>query len=493
MLALLGASLTFAFAPFDYWYLLFLVLPMVIYTLFSLNTSLFWPAWSFGFGYFGAGISWVHVSIAEFGGLPLIASLLLMAILCAYLALYPALTFWLLGKYMPRRLWPLSLPFAWMLMEYLRARVLTGFPWLSIAYSQSNSVLSAYLPVVGETGLSVLIITACCALAFAIKQRNYVIGVSPIIVLFVGALTLQNVNWVTTTDSTRSVALVQGNIEQSMRWQPELDEMTINKYLALTDPYWQHDIVIWPEAALPSLESLSSTTLKHLDQLATLTNTGFITGVVDYNLDTNIAYNSLLALGIDNTINSEPYAYQHSKRFSKHHLLPIGEFVPFEDLLRPLAPIFDLPMSSFTRGEYVQNNLVVNNTSLVPAICFEIAFPKQIAANLQAATHAIVTVSNDAWFGDSHGPHQHLQIAQVRAKEFGLPVLRATNNGVTAIVDHTGNIVDQLPQFSAQVLSSNINLVNGKTPYRIWGDLPVMFLSIFSLFIAFWLLYKQKS
>jgi apolipoprotein N-acyltransferase len=271
---------------------------------------------------------------------------------------------------------------------------------------------------------------------------------------------------------------VQGNIEQSIKWDKDKDEENIQRYIALSESYWHADIVIWPEAAIPRLEFTSESLLTELDNKATQTNTGFITGIVDYNPRTDVALNLLLALGIDEKKNNHPYRYGHNKRFAKHHLLPIGEFVPFEDLLRPLAPIFDLPMSSFTRGDYVQNNLVANDTYFAPAICFEIAFPKQIRANLLAQSDAIITVSNDAWFGDSHGPHQHMQIAQVRAKEFGLPVVRATNNGITGIINSQGLITDSLPQFESAVLYSSLPLTQGVTPYRQYGDLPM------SIFVA---------
>jgi apolipoprotein N-acyltransferase len=230
-----------------------------------------------------------------------------------------------------------------------------------------------------------------------------------------------------------------------------------------------------------------------LDERATEANTGFITGVVNYNAMTDVGYNSLLALGIDEDSNNVPYALNHSKRFSKHHLLPIGEFVPFEDILRPLAPIFDLPMSSFSRGEYVQDNLIAKNTYFAPAICFEIAFPLQIAANLTPQTDAIITVSNDAWFGDSHGPHQHLQIAQARALEFGLPVIRATNNGVTAIINHKGEIQGELPQFEAAVLQSTLYLVDGETPYRQFGDFPIWALALILFSAAIYLRHFRKA
>lgn len=369
-------------------------------------------------------------------------------------------------------------------MEWLRAHFLTGFPWLSIGYSQSDSLLSAWFPIVGEIGLSALIVLVSISICVGLHHKKWIYAFIPIIVLGISSFALRNVAWTTPTGVVKSVALVQGNIPQSMRFDPEKDQMAMDKYLALTKPVWDKDIVIWPEAAVPKLESLVQSYLKDLDAQATQTNTGLITGLINYDINTNIAYNSLVALGIDDKINTQPYQLNHSKRFYKHHLLPIGEFVPFEDLLRPLAPIFDLPMSSFSRGDYVQDNLVAGNTHFTPAICFEIAFPKQISANLTEKTQAIVTVSNDAWFGDSHGPHQHLQIAQVRAKEFGLPVLRATNNGVSAIVNHLGEIQSQLPQFEALVLEDEIALVIGKTPYRKLGDLPIWLIMMISLMLA---------
>jgi apolipoprotein N-acyltransferase len=177
------------------------------------------------------------------------------------------------------------------------------------------------------------------------------------------------------------------------------------------------------------------------------------------------------------------YFYGHGNRYSKHHLLPIGEFVPLEGLLRKLAPIFDLPMSSFTRGAYVQPNLVANSYHLLPAICFEIAFPAQITANMTGATQLLLTVSNDAWFGDSIGPHQHLQIAQMRALEFGRPVLRATNNGVTATIDASGNISATVPQFTEAVLKDELRLSTGTTPYSRIGDKPLWLICGFLLFL----------
>ena len=207
-------------------------------------------------------------------------------------------------------------------------------------------------------------------------------------------------------------------------------------------------------------------------------DTAIITGVVNYNFESQEAWNNLIVLGKSHADDEQGhYRYFHGNRYAKHHLLPIGEFVPFEDLLRPLAPLFDLPMSSFSRGDFQQPNLLANGLHLAPAICFEIAFPRQVRANLYADTDFIITVSNDAWFGRSHGPAQHLQIARMRAKELGIGVIRSTNNGISAFIDHRGKVVAQLPQFETAALSAKLSTVSGSTPYRQWGDFPLWLLT----------------
>ena len=217
--------------------------------------------------------------------------------------------------------------------------------------------------------------------------------------------------------------------------------------------------------------------LKTVNKSALLNNTAIITGIINYNFESKAYFNSLITLGQQYPDDDQGYFYQHDNRYSKHHLLPIGEFIPFQDWLRPLAPLFNLPMSSFTRGQYVQKNLLANNVHLLPLLCFEIAFPHQLAANLTSETDLILTVSNDAWFGGSHGPHQHMEIARMRALEFGKPLLRATNNGITAVVDHQGHFISRIPQFQEVVLKADVPLVVGNTPYSQWPRL-ILFLMI---------------
>lgn len=482
---LAGVSLTLAYAPFSQWYVPFLALPVVFYVAIKFpKLNNFKLGFAFGAGWFGAGISWVHVSIANFGGLPLIGSIALMALLVGYLALFPATVFWLNKKHLDIKHQPFGFAIIWFLLEWLRSWFLSGFPWLSIGYSQIDGPLTSLYPIIGETGVTFIIILSCFLMARFITRGPVTLfrtlGIAGIpLTLFVISDVVGQVKFVSENGEQVDVAMVQGNIKQELRWVPEQDVPTMEKYLTLSESLWENDIILWPEAAIPKLEPLAQEYINYVDQKAFETNTGLITGIVNYNFETSQAYNNLIVLGkTTNTQSSPEYEYFHSNRYSKHHLLPIGEFIPLESWIRGLAPIFDLPMSSFTRGAYEQENLTVNDYRLLPAICFEIAFPRQISANLREHTQFLLTVSNDAWFGESHGPAQHLEIAQVRAAEFGLPLLRATNNGITAFVDHKGQIQAAAPQFEANFISTQLKLTQGTTPYRYWGDLPLWIISL---------------
>lgn len=479
LVLLAGTSLTMAYAPFDLWLITPVALVVALRQLLLTDTlkKAFWLGWTFGLGWFGAGVSWVHVSIADFGGMPLIASVLMMFLLSAYLALFPAISFYLAKRFVKPALLPLLLPAIWFSAEWLRSWFLSGFPWLSLGYSQLDSPLAGWLPVIGETGLTWLLIAIVSSLACATVTKRFLQAIVVTGTLTIAALLLNTVNWVEPSEPV-SIGMAQGNIAQSLRWVPEQDAPTMNTYRALTDLIWDNDIIIWPEAAIPKLEMLAQDFIIEMNDEASRHNTAIITGIVNYNFESQEAWNNLIVLG-----NARPddnqgqYRYFHGNRYAKYHLLPIGEFVPLEDLLRPLAPLFDLPMSSFNRGEFQQPNLLANGLHLAPAICFEIAFPRQVRANLYANTDFIITVSNDAWFGRSHGPAQHLQIARMRAKELGIGVIRSTNNGISAFIDHQGKVVAQLPQFETAALSARLPTVSGSTPYRRWGDFPMWMLT----------------
>jgi apolipoprotein N-acyltransferase len=487
-----GLSLAFAYAPFSQWYLTLFIPAIVFFHLVKQppkNAAKLMGI--FAFGWFASGISWVHVSIDQFGGLPLFVSLALMLFLCLYLALFPALAAYLTAYFSINKrlnLW-LLMPF-WLICEFLRSILLTGFPWLSLGYSQIDSPLASFAPVIGEVGITALIIlinVCLVTIVSALKQSSKKPLITSIVLIFmitVSSYGLTAVNWVETTGQTTKVALVQGNVEQSIKWAPEQEVPTMLKYLDLTRENYQADIIIWPESAIPAMEPAVQDFLGTVNRSALLNDSAIITGILNYNFESKEYFNSLIVLGNKQNEDEEGYYYNHNNRYSKHHLLPIGEFVPFQELLRPIAPLFNLPMSSFSRGDYVQHNLIAKNLHILPLLCFEIVFPHQLAANLTNQTSVLLTVSNDAWFGDSHGPHQHMEIARMRALEFGRPLLRSTNNGVTAVVDHQGDFIARIPQFEEAVLKTEVKLVTGETPYSQWPRLTLFLMIIIPLLLV---------
>jgi len=496
-----GLSLVFSYAPFSQWWLIFIVLPLWFIHLNNiaknteslLNRTITKNSFIFGFGWFASGISWVHVSIAEFGGMPLIASLFLMLLLCLYLAIYPAISGYLTSKLSEKlatknnlNLW--LFPSFWLLAEYLRGVVLTGFPWLSLGYSQIDGPLAALAPVIGEVGITLCLLLITVAIAKIILKQQLKSSILIVLMISSAAFVAQLQTWVTPTGKIVRTALVQGNIEQSIKWEPEQQWPTMLKYLDLTRINYDAQLIIWPESAIPARELMSTTQefLELANQSAALNNATIITGILNYNFESKEYFNSLIVLGKKHREDNEgSYFYNNSNRYYKNHLLPIGEFVPFSDLLRPIAPLFNLPQSSFSRGSYQQNNLVANDLNILPLICFEIAFPEQLGANFSDDSDILLTVSNDAWFGDSHGPHQHMEIARMRALEFGRPLLRSTNNGVTAVTNHLGQIIKQVPQFQQVVLKADIEQVEGVTPFSKFGRIPSWGIAFFIIIMIF--------
>lgn len=491
-----GLSLVFAYAPFSQWYLALFIPAIAFHTIQQKSPKKAAKLIGiFALGWFASGISWVHVSIDQFGGLPLIVSLSLMLLLCLYLALFPALAAYLTARFSAKQqlnLW--LLPSFWLISEYLRSVVLTGFPWLSLGYSQIDSPLASFAPVIGEVGVTALVIFInICVVKIANSLRlkiysNLKFPITLVFILSTISITLSKVTWVTLSGETTKIALIQGNIAQSIKWAPEQEWPTMLKFLDLTRVNFDADIIIWPESAIPAMEPTVQDYLTTVNRSAILNDSAIITGIINYNFESREYFNSLIVLGKKQTGDEQAgseqgYYYNHSNRYSKNHLLPIGEFVPFQEWLRPIAPLFNLPQSSFTRGRYVQKNLIANNLHLLPLLCFEIAFPHQLAANLTKETDLLLTVSNDAWFGGSHGPHQHMEIARMRALEFGRPLLRSTNNGITAIVDHKGDFIARIPQFEERVLKAEVPLVIGETPYSQWPRLILLLMVLVPIMV----------
>lgn len=483
MALLAGALFPLAFAPID-------LTGMVVVSLCGLlllwegrsAREAAWLGWLWGVAAFGIGASWVHVAIHVYGSAPLWLSMFLTVGFVAILALYPALIGWCLQRFLKDR-WAQRLAVIplWVIAEYLRGHLFSGFPWLFAGYSQTDTVLKLLAPVAGVYGISLVLISLAVIAITAghevVRDRHPLWKTLTFLTVFV-ALALPWWRWqtpaVATETSSVSVALVQANIEQSVRWQPERFEQIKSDYLTLTEPLiGRADVVIWPEGAIPTFANYLGDYFQPLHDKAAASGSSLIFGMAMLDPDRRY-YNSVIGMG------------NGRGRYDKRQLVPFGEYVPFEKWLRGLLAFFNLPMSGFTEGREA-SLLYTPNAAIAAAICYEIAYPELVRENVAAMGAQkgfLLTLSNDAWFGRSLGPAQHLQIARMRALENELALVRSTVTGITAVTDQFGQIQSQLPAFDVGVLKTRVNLHTSSSLWQRFGLWPVAMFCLLLLGVA---------
>ncbi len=465
-----GALAVAGFAPFDFWPLPMLSLA-VLFTLLARTASMragFLVGLTWGLGFFIAGVSWVFVSLSVHGGMAAWLAALATFLFCAVLALFPAAV----GALQAR--WPVSpalrllllMPLAWGGTEWVRGWLFTGFPWLVAGYSQvPASPLAGYAPLVGVYGVSFLLALIAALLAWVVTTRGRhatrAWATVAIVALGVGGQALRGVAWTTPDGAPTTVALLQGNIPQDLKWQPEKAQATLESYarMATASPA---QLIVLPETALPLFESdLPDSYRAGLASLGRKNGGDVLTGVPTGSL-AGAYYNSVISLG------AAP-----SQRYHKVHLVPFGEYIPLKAVWGWVIEVLHIPLSDFARGAVDQRPLAIGGQRVAANICYEDAFGEEIIRQLPEAS-VLVNVSNLAWFGDSFAPWQHAQMSQMRALETGRMMLRATNTGVTAIIDARGHVLASLPPFTAGSLSGKIQGYAGSTPYVRWGNAPVL-------------------
>lgn len=467
-----GALLPFSMSPFHIWPLGLVSLALWFALLMTVGDRRRGRGLGIGFlygvGLYGIGVSWVYVSIHQYGGAsPLLAGLL-VCVFAGGMALFPMLSGWLFVR-LKSESWVRS--GAWFVIvivafEWLLTWFLTGFPWLAVGYGQLDGPLAGFAPVGGVALVSAMTTASSVAIVLFARELLGARRSVPAVVLAGISLAPLLVGWGlgripwTEPGAARTAALVQGNVAQSVKWEPDSQLPIIRHYRSLTEPYWGTDLILWPEAAITVFEHQAGKLLELLDERGRQSGSALVLGLPALEVQPGGGYAFL------NTARGLGTA---SGQYVKRRLVPFGEYVPLEGLLRGLIEFFDLPMSHAESGPWSQAPLKVDGERASMAICYEIVYPELVRSDVDV----LLTISNDTWFGDSIGPWQHLGIARMRALENGRWLLRATNNGITGIVDPHGAVLARLPRFEAGVLTGEYRVMRGRTPFNRLGPYPL--------------------
>ena len=474
---LAGALAVLSFAPLSWWPVQIASLAVLLWLALG-QTTIRRSAligWSFSFGWMVAGTHWLYTSLHDYGGLPAAVTVAAVALLAALMALYTAIAMatgtWLRLRcaLSPAATLLLVFPPLWALGEWLRNWVATGFPWIVSGYAHVSSPLAGYAPLVGVYGIGWLavLLAACMVLAFS-PQRKRALALAAVVLA--AGLALDQLAWTSPHGAPISVRLLQGNVPQEMKFNPEQAGETLALYHEMLTEA-RADLIATPETALPMMaNALPPDFLELLSTFARQSKSNLLVGV-PVSDGPGMYANSLLGLGAS----ARPQSY----RYDKHHLVPFGEFIP--PGFRWFVDMMHIPLGDFTRGAVLQAPFEAAGQWVLPNICYEDLFGEEIADQIAASYFSgrpqptmMLNVSNIAWFGDSIALPQHLQISQMRSLETRRPMLRATNTGATAVVVARGHVLAQLKPYTRGVLSAQVQGMTGYTPYILFGNTLVL-------------------
>ncbi len=479
----LGAAMPLGFAPFG-WSLLvpLLLLPLLFVCLITSPRDARAHAFWFGFGMFLTGTYWIYISVHVYGQAALWIALLLMVGLALIMAAIISIAGWLISRlsHGEPSLLLFVAPAAWVLAEWLRGWVLTGFPWLALGYGQIDLPLAGWAPLLGVYGVSFMLMISITALLVMLTSTGKlrIVALAAVVIPWLGGGLLQRVEWTAPSGAPIVSTIIQAGVSQDQQWRPETLLPIMQFYARSTASVPDSELIVWPEVAIPSVDDRVESFISAMEDSAYRNGQSVLFGILERSFEQTSAgrvYNSVFIVGGD-----ERQAYR------KRHLVPFGEYFPVPASVRAWMKMQNLPHSDLAAGAPVQPLLVARNgAKLAVAICYEDAYAAEQLYALPEAS-LLINVSNDAWFGDSIAPHQHLEIARMRALEVGRFVIRSTNTGISAFIDADGQLLQTGLQFEPQIMTSEVQPRQGLTPYAAVGNRLVIGLCLLIIGIS-WL------
>ena len=469
----LGLLFSLGFAPNDAWFISIFSITCLHFLIQGTNKKeLFWIGYSFGLGLWSLGISWMFVSIYFYGNIGFILSIFLTLIFIGILSIYFGVTLFLYYylRSSSRISVIFSLPIAWIIIEYLRSILFTGFPWLISGTMLADTILDGWTPIIGAQGNSFLLLVLSSLFFLFIsefkKYKTALLSGTFIFLLLFSSFSLKNIEW-TSLERSLNASIVQTNLELDEKWSTKGVAETKNMMQVALDNAEEGEIIVFPETALIFSENEIKDWLDYINLKAELKEVTLITGIVEREESFKVR-NRILGLGMANS------------HYDKVKLVPFGEFIPFEAQTGKLFDILGLRLTNTIPGEQI-NTINAGNIRVSASICYEIAF-SDLIRKTALESNLLVTISNDTWFGSSYGPIQHLEIAQNRALEHKKALLRSTNSGISAFISRNGEIIEKQGYFEDKLLKKEINLYAGETFYAKYGNLP-LFIILSAIFI----------